>query len=241
MNHVFISYSHDDSGFVRLLEFGLNLCGYKLWRDIGKIRSGSTLSKEVAHAIDDSSVFISCITPNYEKSTWLDNELTRAINKKIPLVPLVFHGTEPPIQVEGLAQTRIPPMDENALATDVLAMLDKIRPAIAAAIEKEDENCESSDEEDWTVSDNLTQSLIGTRWSWCENDEYEADDKWIKFLSGGRLERSWRPKLTRWSVSANGYILYTPHVLSFDIERGIFQGAVSNPNRDNPQRSGRRL
>lgn len=241
MNHVFISYSHADADFVHLLEEGLRLCGYKVWRDIRNIRAGSTLSKEVAPAIDDSAVFISCITPNYEKSTWLDNELSRAISKGIPVVPLVFNGTEAPIQVEGLVQVRVDPMDGGASALEIFGMLDKIRPAITAATEEEEENCDSSGEEDWSDSDELEELLIGTRWSWCENSEYQAGDKWIKFLAGGKLQRSWRPNKTRWSVSANGYVLYTPHVLSFNLEEGSFQGAISDPSRENPQRSGKKL
>ena len=242
MNHIFISYSHGDSGIAGLLEDILSIGGYKVWRDVNKIRVGSTLSKEVARAIDDSSVFISLMTPRFADSTWLDNELTRAINQKIPVIPLVFDGTNPPIQVDGALQFRIAPLDQDAKASEMFSLLQRIKPVLDEALAEEEENCDSSDgEDDWGDNDDLIEALVGTRWSWCENANFEPEEKWIEFQANGRLKRSWQTNTTRWAVSPNGFVLYTPHVLCFDIRNGTFQGATSNPEQQNPERSGRRL
>lgn len=242
MNHIFISYSHGDSALVDLLEKGLRRSGYDVWRDKERIRAGQALSREVGIAIDDSVAFISLITPHYSSSKWLDNELTRAINREILVVPVVFNGAKPPVLVEGLLQIRIDPLDGDALACEIFSLLDRINHSIGDAITDDESSCDSSSgEDDLTENDQLTDALTDTRWTWCQNGDYISDDKWIEFLPNGILRRSWRQKPTRWSISPNGFVLYAPHVLQFDIEDESFHGAVANPEDLNPTRSGRRL
>jgi len=162
VNHIFISYSHGDSGLVDLLETGLRRTGYGVWRDVNDIRAGQTLSREVAIAIDDSVAFISLITPRYATSTWLDNELSRAINRGIPVVPIIFNGTEPPILVEGLSQIRIDPLDGGALGSEIFSLLDRIDHSIGDATLDDESSCDSSSgENDWTENDQLADALTG--------------------------------------------------------------------------------
>ena len=174
----------------------------------------------------------------------MKNELARAEQSEITIVPLIFKGANLPIQVSSLCRVEIEPLDDSASAADMLNVVEMIRPSIDRAMEREMKNCDSSDgTNDFDSADELVDELTGTRWSWCENDNFTPDEegKWIEFQANGKLYRSWQPKPTRWKVSTNGFVLYTPHVLSFDMAAGRFQGAVSDPGNAKAERSGRRL
>lgn len=248
MSHLFLSYSHKDKDFVKLLKHGLKIVGYRPWRDEDDTCAGQTISKEVEFAIDNAAVFIPVVSEHFEASEWMANELARARDSNVPVVPILFNGAKIPIQLQSKIRIRVDPADGNVSAAVMFDLLSRLEKSLGTALAHPAECDDSGWGGDSSCADDfadptveLREALSGTRWTWCENAECMGNERWIEFHPDGTLTRSWRADLTRWAVTPNGFVSYKPHLLLFDLNAGTFQGAVADATDHAPERSGRRL
>ena len=91
MGHIFISYSHKDSSYVHKLAEALEQEGFEVWID-DRIHYGSEWPKVVTRNLDVSDGVIVVLSNNSYKSDMVQNEVTRAREKKKPIFPLLFDG-----------------------------------------------------------------------------------------------------------------------------------------------------
>ena len=88
---LFISYQWDNVRQVKILHENLvKVCGYKVWRDETHLEKRSSLEYELATNIENSKVFLFCLTQKYYESINCKRELKYAINVCQPAKPIVF-------------------------------------------------------------------------------------------------------------------------------------------------------
>ena len=90
-NDVFISYNWNIKDQVRqLYDILTNEFKYKVWLDEKKLNAGNRpLTVELAHAIKNSKVILSCVTKEYCKSYNCNLELEYSSASKKPVVVLM--------------------------------------------------------------------------------------------------------------------------------------------------------
>ena len=81
MQHVFISYIHENEEMVDKLCKALELHGIKVWLDRNDIKPGSRWKQAIREAIREGAFFIACFSKEYNKrdKTYMNEELTIAI------------------------------------------------------------------------------------------------------------------------------------------------------------------
>jgi len=110
MYDVFISYNWGIKVQVQKLYQVLTSLNYKVWLDERELNAGSNpLTAELAMAIKNSKVILSCITTDYCKSYNCNLEVEYASAKKKQMIALMIERIEPTsideIKVTGLNQS----------------------------------------------------------------------------------------------------------------------------------------
>ncbi len=91
MGHIFISYSHKDLSYVHNLAEALAKEGFKIWID-DRIHYGSEWPRVVTTNLDMSDGVIVVLSNNSYESDMVQNEVTRAREKKKPIFTLLLDG-----------------------------------------------------------------------------------------------------------------------------------------------------
>jgi hypothetical protein len=109
MFDVFISYNWGIKAQVRQLYEILKSLNYKVWLDERELNADSSpLTTELALAIRDSKVILSCITKDYCASYNCNLEIEYASAEKKPMIPLMIEKIDTTkideIQVTGRGQ-----------------------------------------------------------------------------------------------------------------------------------------
>jgi hypothetical protein len=110
MYDVFISYNWEIKEQVKKLYQVLKSLNYKVWMDQTDLNAGSSpLTAELAAAIRDSKVILSCLTKDYCRSYNCNLEVEYASAKKKQIITLMIERIDTTtidlIQVTGRNQT----------------------------------------------------------------------------------------------------------------------------------------
>lgn len=89
--HIFISYSHQDSVYAHRLADELDQWGFRVWID-DQVGTGTRWRPAIEDAIDDCAAFIVIMTEHSRSSEWVENELAHARDKRKPIFPLLLEG-----------------------------------------------------------------------------------------------------------------------------------------------------
>ena len=100
MSHIFVSYSHKDTGYAHALADNLQSMGFNVWID-GRLDYGSQWPHEIQAQLDSCDAFIVIMTPRAFASEWVQSELQRAKRKLKPIFPMLLEGDEPWLSVES--------------------------------------------------------------------------------------------------------------------------------------------
>ena len=91
MGNIFISYNHSDQHYVTQLKHALRDQNFKCWAH-DDIEPGVSWSGEIRRQLASCDAFILVMTPDSEKSHWVESELKYAIENKKPIFPLLLDG-----------------------------------------------------------------------------------------------------------------------------------------------------
>jgi hypothetical protein len=91
MSHVFISYSKQDSDFVRYLRSRIQAAGLTVWMD-EEIELSGRWWKTIETNIDTCAVFVVVMSPQALKSDWVEREILVAEKARKPIFPVLFKG-----------------------------------------------------------------------------------------------------------------------------------------------------
>jgi hypothetical protein len=98
---VFLSHSHLDKAFARVLGKELNKRGILTFIDEAEIKVGASLIREISRGIDIVDYVLAILSPNSVDAPWVQHELelamTREIEeKRIIVLPLIIEDCKPP-------------------------------------------------------------------------------------------------------------------------------------------------
>lgn len=114
--YIFISYAHSDAGIVHPEIQRMNQMGYRIWFD-DSIGPGKEWSEEIACALEKCTQFIVFITQQATKSRDVRNEISYALRKNKPFLPIHLEKTELPsgiaLQLSGIQAIHKWQMDEQ--------------------------------------------------------------------------------------------------------------------------------
>jgi O-acetyl-ADP-ribose deacetylase (regulator of RNase III)/nucleotide-binding universal stress UspA family protein len=88
MGHIFISYNHSDTPFVQELKAALNARGLDVWFDHHIAPGEPGWFTAIREAVRNSSAVIVVMTPEAEKSQWVEKEILMAHKYERPIFPL---------------------------------------------------------------------------------------------------------------------------------------------------------
>jgi threonyl-tRNA synthetase len=91
MGYIFISYSHKDKEYVHKLQEALQKEDFDAWID-DRIDYGDEWLKVIEKHLDECGAFIIVMSKSSYESDMVQNELTRAREKKKPIFPLLLEG-----------------------------------------------------------------------------------------------------------------------------------------------------
>ena len=86
---VFFSYCHKDSPRVYPLIEQLTALGYRIWFDDG-IGIGDEWPEVIAKKLEECTLFLVAITPDYCRSHNCKNEMTYQVEDQKPMLPLML-------------------------------------------------------------------------------------------------------------------------------------------------------
>jgi WD40 repeat protein len=112
--YVFVSYSSGDRSYVERLDARFQALGVRTWIDRLGIATGRRWRKEIREAIDGCDALVVVMTPEAERSSWVEEELSRAEARSKPIYPLLLEG-EP---FFGLATTQYDDVKGGSLPSD---------------------------------------------------------------------------------------------------------------------------
>jgi formylglycine-generating enzyme required for sulfatase activity len=114
MADIFISYAREDQTYARKLADSLRQRGLEVWMD-DRIDFGDRWWQTIVQAIDTSTAFVVVMTPDAEKSEWVEREILVALEERKPIVPLLLRGRRFPLlvttQYVDVTNSRMPPDD----------------------------------------------------------------------------------------------------------------------------------
>lgn len=99
-DHIFISYSREDSHYAYSLASALENEGFEVWID-KHIEYGAKWIHVIQERIESCTAFIVIMTPNARKAEWVTSELAHAKDCDKPIFPLLLEGKEPWIEVKN--------------------------------------------------------------------------------------------------------------------------------------------
>jgi len=98
-SEIFISYAHEDSAIVSLVEASLERRGYQVWRDVHRIAAGDVWTKRLEDILKSVRFVLIFCSRHSAKSVYVDHEtnilITRldAANPPV-IIPVLLAGGE---------------------------------------------------------------------------------------------------------------------------------------------------
>jgi hypothetical protein len=93
MPHIFVSYARSDAWEMRAVRYWLFSEGFRVWADETGLKPGTDDWREALWtALQDSGCVVTICTPSARSSTWVGDELERALNLGRPVFALLVKG-----------------------------------------------------------------------------------------------------------------------------------------------------
>ena len=99
---LFISYSRVDSAFVDRLEQDLAVRDVHVWVDRRKLEGSQVWAAEIQKGIDQAEIVLVVVSPEAMASEWVQREISYALGKHKPIIPLFWRSADVPITIYDL-------------------------------------------------------------------------------------------------------------------------------------------
>ncbi len=90
---IFVSYSHRDSTWATWVAWCLARAGYEVAFDSWDLAPGSGIESYVVERVSQAACVVVIISDNYERSKWAQFEVALAVDKNLPVLPVVIDGS----------------------------------------------------------------------------------------------------------------------------------------------------
>jgi len=121
--NIFISYAHTDRSFVDHFSSDLRKRQIKVWFD-ERIKSGEDWQEQINKAIEITDAFVLILSPDNNESKNVKQELTKAIELKKKIFPIMYKYCEAPNVIRPLQYIKINNNYEKAVAELVERLLE---------------------------------------------------------------------------------------------------------------------
>lgn len=99
---IFISYSRVDANFANKLARTLTESGFEVWIDVSEIQVGTKWSNAIQQGLDASDIMVLIVSPDAMTSEHVADEWQYFLDKKKPIVPVLFREAELQYQLRRL-------------------------------------------------------------------------------------------------------------------------------------------
>ncbi len=93
MSHIFISFSRNDGDYANKLAEDIRKHGFDVWIDEIKA-SAEPWTKTIAEGVKDCSALVVVMTPDSEKSQWVEAQLILGQRYNKPILPILLTGQQ---------------------------------------------------------------------------------------------------------------------------------------------------
>ncbi len=93
MAHIFISYSRKNQAYARKLAHDIRKRGFDVWMD-DRIDYGDRWWRTLVQAVEDCAAFVVIMSPDAEKSEWVEREILVAQRERKSIFPILLAGRE---------------------------------------------------------------------------------------------------------------------------------------------------
>jgi hypothetical protein len=112
-SHVVISYSRSDRAYVDVLARHLNAEQIPTWYDY-ELAAGDRFDSVIQAQIDSCAALVVVLSPAAVASAWVGREISYAVGRRIPVLPLLLEACEPGLLLAGIhlddvSDGRLPP------------------------------------------------------------------------------------------------------------------------------------
>jgi hypothetical protein len=94
VNHVFVSYKHEEQDFVEMLIRQLQAAGFPVWVDTEQLRAGENWRESINYAIKESFALILVISPEAKASQYVTYEWAYAQGAGVKVIPVLLKHTD---------------------------------------------------------------------------------------------------------------------------------------------------
>jgi CRP-like cAMP-binding protein len=116
---VFISYARADVEFAKQLARGLRRLGVDVWVDVYSITAGKSWARQVAEALDHCGAMVVVLSPASMASENSDDEWNFYLDKKKPVVPVLYQPVDVPYRLNKLQYVDFTAQPLDAALTEV--------------------------------------------------------------------------------------------------------------------------
>jgi hypothetical protein len=103
MDHIFISYAHQDANSVaELLYARLVGCGFSVWKDDHSLAPGAAFVREISKAVSEREYFLVLLSAEALKSDWVQKEIDMAIVANRKVIPVLLQDLVLPAHLATL-------------------------------------------------------------------------------------------------------------------------------------------
>ena len=119
MTSLFILYASEDAGCAETLRAGLEVQGYRIWREPRSVQMSNILRPHASeHAILESAVVLLVWSSSAASSVQVARQLPFALDLKKTILPLLLDQTELPVMLHGSA-----PLVQQVPCAEIVAHL----------------------------------------------------------------------------------------------------------------------
>jgi hypothetical protein len=99
---IFISYAHEDKEFAEKLYKELQGMPFEVWWDQAELHVGDDIKEKLDQSLKNSDYLLFISSKNSSSSEWASKEITKALEMKKKILPVVSDGTPPPDIIKNI-------------------------------------------------------------------------------------------------------------------------------------------
>lgn len=218
--YLFISYSHKDQQAMLSVKYFLGVSGVRYWYDNG-LHSGDDWNMVIAKRLKGAALCLLLLSPNSAVSEYVKNELSFAMNHRIPIHTLLIEQFDLPLDIDMMiGRIQMVEMVGNYQQKLVKALPPEVFAKATGSSQEKDDYTHQLFETEEQLSDRQGTRIFSARHKRLHyrcniledslrSDEIEEIDARLALVS--RLDHKLFPKILDFVVSGHRVLAYQEH------------------------------
>lgn len=120
---IFVSYSRHDYPFVARLAAHLKEHHFNVWLDVFEMQAGKSWARQIGEALDSSRLMLLVLSPDSLESGNVEDEWNYFLDKKKPIVPILYRPCEIPYRLFKLQYVDFTSLSYGSALAQLIANL----------------------------------------------------------------------------------------------------------------------